>query len=207
MRTTLDLDDDVLQAAKEIAAAKGLTAGKVVSDLVRKALEPVARRAPKRRAADAPAGGWNTEDDDGARQRAPRRAVSGPALLDVNVLVALFNPNHIHHDTAHDWFAENHTDGWATCPITEQGVIRILANPKYWSEFERTSALVDRLATFCSSRHHHFWSDTVSLRDATLFNLSHISGHRQLTDVYLLGLARKMKGGWRHSIGRFRSRL
>ena len=119
--------------------------------------------------------------------------MSGLWLLDVNVLVALFNPDHIHHDTAHDWFAENHDDGWATCPITEQGVVRILANPKYWSEFERTSALVERLAKFCSSRHHHFWSDTVSLRDRDLFDLSYIAGHRQLTDVYLLGLAKKMK--------------
>lgn len=120
--------------------------------------------------------------------------MSGLWLLDVNVLVALFNPDHIHHDTAHDWFAENHTGGWATCPITEQGVVRILANPKYWSEFERTSALVERLAKFCSSRHHHFWPDAVSLRDRDLFDLSYIAGHRQLTDVYLLGLATKMKG-------------
>ena len=120
--------------------------------------------------------------------------MSRPALLDVNVLVALFNPDHIHHDTAHDWFAENRADGWATCPITEQGVVRILANPKYWTEFERTAALVERLATFCASGHHHFWSDAISLRDATLFNLSHISGHRQLSDVYLLGLAKKMGG-------------
>ena len=66
--------------------------------------------------------------------------------------------------------------------------------PEVLERIQRTAALVDRLATFCSSGHHHFWSDTVSLRDATLFNLSHISGHRQLTDVYLLGLARKMKG-------------
>ena len=120
--------------------------------------------------------------------------MSRPALLDVNVLVALFNPDHIHHDTAHDWFAENRADGWATCSITEQGVVRILANPKYWTEFERTAALVERLTTFCASGHHHFWSDAVSLRDATLFNLSHISGHRQLSDVYLLGLAKKMGG-------------
>ena len=120
--------------------------------------------------------------------------MSRPALLDVNVLVALFNPDHIHHDTAHDWFAEHRADGWATCPITEQGVVRILANPKYWSEFERTAALVERLATFCASGHHHFWSDAISLREATLFNLSHISGHRQLSDVYLLGLAKNMGG-------------
>ena len=54
--------------------------------------------------------------------------------------------------------------------------------------------MVERLATFSSSGHHHFWSDTISLRDTTLFNLSHISSHRQLTDVYLLGLAKKMGG-------------
>jgi hypothetical protein len=120
--------------------------------------------------------------------------VRRPALLDVNLLVALFNPDHIHHNTAHDWFAESHTDGWATCPITEQGVVRILANPKYWSEFERTASVLDRLQKFCASRHHRFWPDAVSLRDKKLFNLSYISGHRQLTDVYLLGLAKKMGG-------------
>jgi uncharacterized protein len=120
--------------------------------------------------------------------------VSSPALLDVNVLIALFNPDHIHHDAAHDWFAENHAHGWATCPITEQGVVRILGNPKYWPEFEPTASLVGRLGAFCSSPHHHFWPDTLSLRDHTIFNLSHTSGHRQVTDVYLLGLARKMGG-------------
>ena len=120
--------------------------------------------------------------------------MSGPALLDVNVLVALFNPDHIHHDTAHDWFAENHTDGWATCPITEQGVVRILANPKVLERIRADRGAGRSARDVLSSGHHHFWSDTISLRDATLFNLSHISGHRQLTDVYLLGLAKKMEG-------------
>lgn len=116
------------------------------------------------------------------------------ALLDVNLLIALFNPDHIHHQTAHDWFATARSDGWATCALTEQGLLRILANPKYWPEFERTVSVLERLRKFCGSGHHHFWAQTVTLRDAKLFNLAHVSGHRQITDVYLLGLAHKMGG-------------
>jgi toxin-antitoxin system PIN domain toxin len=120
--------------------------------------------------------------------------VSRPALLDVNVLVALFNPDHVHHETAHDWFSTARGGGWATCTVTEQGLLRILANPSYWSEFERTAGLVKRLRQFCGSGNHHFWEQTVSLRDRTLFDLAHLSGHRQITDVYLLGLAHRRGG-------------
>ena len=120
--------------------------------------------------------------------------MSRPALLDVNVLVALFNPDHVHHETAHDWFATARGGGWATCTVTEQGLLRILANASYWSEFERTAGLVKRLRQFCGSGNHHFWEQTVSLRDRTLFDLAHLSGHRQITDVYLLGLAHRMGG-------------
>ena len=55
--------------------------------------------------------------------------MKGPALLDINVLVALFDPDHVHHELAHDWFADNRTRGWATCPITENGFGRVLSNP------------------------------------------------------------------------------
>jgi toxin-antitoxin system PIN domain toxin len=120
--------------------------------------------------------------------------VSASALLDVNVLVALFNPDHVHHDVAHDWFANARAGGWATCAVTEQGLLRILANPSFWSEFARTAALIKRLRQFCGSGNHRFWDQTVSLRDRTLFDLSHLSGHRQITDVYLLGLAHRMGG-------------
>jgi len=120
--------------------------------------------------------------------------MTGPALLDVNVLVALFNPDHVHHDAAHDWFAGARASGWATCSVTEQGLLRILANPSFWSEFERTAGLIERLRQFCGSGSHRFWDQAVSLRDRTLFDLSHLSGHRQITDVYLLGLAHRMGG-------------
>ena len=57
--------------------------------------------------------------------------MSQVALLDVNLLVALFDPDHIHHDLAHDWFEDHHRSGWATCPVTENGFVRVLANPAY----------------------------------------------------------------------------
>lgn len=120
--------------------------------------------------------------------------MSSVALLDVNLLVALFDPDHIHHDLAHDWFEDQHRHGWATCPVTENGFVRVLANPAYAATVTRPSELVERLAQFCSTRHHVFWPDAVSLSDAQIFNPAMIRGHRQVTDVYLLGLAKKMGG-------------
>jgi uncharacterized protein len=119
--------------------------------------------------------------------------VIGPALLDVNVLVALFDPDHVHHETAHDWFADEHTSGWATCPVTENGFVRVVVNPNYGLTM-RPDEAVTRLRTFCGSKHHVFWPDAVSLKDKRLFNLAIARGHRQVTDVYLLGLAKQMGG-------------
>ena len=115
-------------------------------------------------------------------------------LLDVNLLVALFDPDHIHHDLAHDWFEDHQQDGWATCPVTENGFVRVLANPAYGATVTRPNELVERLAQFCSTTQHVFWADAVSLSDKRIFNRSMIRGHRQVTDVYLLGLAKKMGG-------------
>lgn len=114
-------------------------------------------------------------------------------LLDVNVLVALFDPHHIHHDAAHDWFVDNREAGWATCPITENGFVRVISHPAYGAAGERASTVVERLHTFCASGGHQFWRDAVSLRDE-LFDLSRAAGAKQLTDIYLLGLAVNRKG-------------
>jgi len=114
--------------------------------------------------------------------------VSRIALLDVNVLVALFHPDHIHHESAHAWFAVNQGLGWATSPLTENGVVRILANSATMGTHQSVGSVLSRPAVFCSSEGHNFWSDDVSLRDERLFDLSGVS-HRQTTDVYLLGLA------------------
>lgn len=120
--------------------------------------------------------------------------MSRVALLDVNVLVALFDPDHLHHEAAHDWFAANRTAGWATCPLTENGVIRILSNPAYGPAPERPGQIVDRLRRFCGSGHHTFWPDATSLRDRTVFRAALPVASRQLTDLYLLGLARRHSG-------------
>lgn len=120
--------------------------------------------------------------------------MSRVALLDVNVLVALFDADHVHHELAHDWFADQRAHGWATCPITENGFFRVLTNPAYGHDALRPDVLMKGLRTFRASGHHVFWPDAVSLVDEGLFNLAFAPGHRQLTDAYLLGLATRMKG-------------
>ena len=116
------------------------------------------------------------------------------ALLDVNVLLALSNPKHTHHEIAHDWFADHHERGWATCAITQNGFIRVLSNTAARAGIFRPAEVVDLLRRFCSAKEHVFWPDEVSLTDGTLFNASLIRGYRQVSDVYLLGLAKKMGG-------------
>lgn len=120
--------------------------------------------------------------------------MSVPALLDVNLLVALFDPDHVHHDLAHDWFADNRSRGWATCAVTEHGFVRVLANPGYGSAVSRPVELVDRLRRLCGLEGHQYWNESVSLRDQTLFECGKVAGHRQLTDLYLLGLAQRRGG-------------
>lgn len=115
------------------------------------------------------------------------------ALLDVNVLVALFDPDHVHHEAAHGWFSANRQDGWATCPLTENALVRILSNAGYSGVHESTTAIRRRLDTFCSSGNHSFWPDLLSLRDERRFKLSGVT-HRQVTDIYLLGLACEKRG-------------
>lgn len=112
-----------------------------------------------------------------------------PALLDVNVLVALFDPDHVHHEPAHQWLAATRRTGWATCPVTENGLVRILSNVAYAGIAEPPASIVQRLSAFCDSGQHVFWPDDVSLRNRRLFPWTPSATHRQVTDVYLLGLA------------------
>lgn len=116
------------------------------------------------------------------------------ALLDVNVLVALFDPDHIHHPAAHDWFSRHRETGWATCPLTENGLIRILSNPTYPGRGTTLPDAIERLIAFRASGGHTFWPDSVSLCQEARFHFKHVRGHRQLTDVYLLALAVHHRG-------------
>ena len=115
------------------------------------------------------------------------------SLLDVNVLIALFDATHVHHDVAHDWFAAEGSRSWATCPITENGFVRIMTNPRATGEYDRALVL-SSLKTLCASRTHVFWSDTLSVHDDRIFDPAVIVPSQQLTDVYLLALAVRNSG-------------
>ena len=116
------------------------------------------------------------------------------ALLDVNVLVALFDPAHPNHEDAHVWFGRNRKRGWATCPVTINGCVRVLSNPGYPTVEATPAEVARRLRVLCAAADHQFWPDSVSLLDETLFRPEMIAGHQKITDVFLLGLARRHNG-------------
>ena len=127
------------------------------------------------------------------------------ALLDVNVLVALFDGAHTHHDVAHEWFATQRELGWATCPLTENGFVRVLSSPAYPGRRTTLRDAIARLGAFRCSGHHRFWPDEVSLCEDALYDPTHIAGNRQLTDVYLLGLSVHRDGRLATFDGRMRT--
>ena len=115
------------------------------------------------------------------------------ALLDVNVLIALLDSAHVHHAQAMTWLGRNITFGWASCPLTQNGCIRIMSQPGYPNT--RTPAeIAERLGAAVQTPAHEFWPDSVSLLEATRFDWQHLFNPRQLTDAYLLELAVHNRG-------------
>lgn len=112
-------------------------------------------------------------------------------LPDVNVLIALFDPAHVHHESAHLWFETARGDGWATCPITENGFVRVVSNPGYPTVAPSVCEAIDKLTEFCRDKHHRFVPDEVSLRTEGDRLRGLLQGHRQITDAYLIALCRK----------------
>jgi uncharacterized protein len=110
------------------------------------------------------------------------------SLLDVNVLIALLDSDHTSHGIAMAWFAEHAREGWSSCPITQNGCIRIMANSGYPHSLP-VRAIADRLSDACNDEVHEFWPDEVSLLDPEIIDRTRIHGPRQLTDIYLLALA------------------
>lgn len=116
-------------------------------------------------------------------------------LLDVNVIIALLDSKHVFHKRAHSWWAANGNVGWASCPITENAVLRIMSNPNYDRPHRfSVTDLMKQLREFIQKTDHRFWADELSILNEFLFESSRIHGPRQLTDLYLLALATKSHG-------------
>ncbi|MBV9991863.1 MAG: VapC toxin family PIN domain ribonuclease [Alphaproteobacteria bacterium] len=115
-------------------------------------------------------------------------------LLDVNVLIALIDVLHVHHNVAHDWFEKQGQRSWATCPLTENGVVRIVGHQRYPKPFGPPSAVVPHIAKLCTLPGHIFWPDDISILETQRFDQGRLLNSEQVTDSYLLGLARAHNG-------------
>lgn len=115
-------------------------------------------------------------------------------LLDVNVLVALAWPTHVHHTAAGAWFAEEGHAAWATTPVTENGFVRVSSNPRAIDGAVSPATAIALVAEMRRARGHTFWPADTSLADLDGPDLAAVVGHRQVTDAYLLALARRHDG-------------
>lgn len=110
------------------------------------------------------------------------------ALLDVNVLIALLDLDHLHHERARSWLMRHAKEGWASCPITQNGCLRVMSTAGYPNPLP-IAAVAERLSAATEHGAHEFWADDASLLDSAAVSLDRVHGARQLTDVYLLVLA------------------
>jgi toxin-antitoxin system PIN domain toxin len=111
------------------------------------------------------------------------------------VLVALFDASHLNHDAAHRWFADAGRQSWATCPITENGFVRVLSHHSYPSVQATPNEVADRLSAFIGRRGHVFWPDDISLLSGLdAGSRARLVGSQQVTDFYLAALAHHHAG-------------
>lgn len=115
-------------------------------------------------------------------------------LLDVNVLIALVDPSHVQHDRAHHWFEKQGGKAWATCPLTENGVVRIVGHARYPNSPGTSAAIAELMQRFLAHRGHAFWPDAISLLDRRYVDAARLLNSGQVTDSYLLALAASRGG-------------
>ncbi len=109
-------------------------------------------------------------------------------LLDVNVLIALVDPAHIGHDMVHNWFDRQGSRSWASCPVTENGLIRIISNPKYPNACLSPAEAVQLMMSLRALHGHEFWHDNLSFCATPDVDTERMTSHAQVTDTYLLAL-------------------
>ncbi len=117
-----------------------------------------------------------------------------PYLLDVNVLIALAWPNHVHHVIAHAWFEKIGHFCWSSCPLTQLAFVRISSNPKIIADAVSPRAALQSLGKMTAMARHEFWPDDLPLIGLAGFSAAALAGHRQVTDAYLIELAKHRKG-------------
>ena len=115
------------------------------------------------------------------------------ALLDTNVLIALLDPSHTFHALTAGWFRRHARDGWATCPLTENGFIRIVSHSSYPQPIMVARAR-QTMRQACAHAAHTFWPDDVTVTDDAVIDDAHLLSSGQVTDAYLLGLATRHDG-------------
>jgi toxin-antitoxin system PIN domain toxin len=116
------------------------------------------------------------------------------ALLDINVLLALLDSDHVDHERARDWISTEIRHGWASSAITQSGFARIISSqPRYPSPVPPRLA-VERLARASNTEYHEFWPCSVSLLDEDVIDRSRLVGPRQVTAAYLLAMAARHDG-------------
>jgi uncharacterized protein len=115
-------------------------------------------------------------------------------LLDTNLLIALLWPSHERHDVAVKWFTRHRAKGWATCPITQAGFVRIVSNPAFSRDAVQPREAIQVLSANTAAKDHAFWADALPVAEAVAFTGARLMGHQQVTDAYLLGLAIRRGG-------------
>ena len=115
-------------------------------------------------------------------------------LLDTNLLIALLWPSHEQHETAVRWFARHRGKGWATCPMTQAGFVRIVSNPSFSRDAVQPREAAHVLAANTAANDHTFWADDLTFGEAIAFAGTRLIGHQQVTDAYLYGLAIRRRG-------------
>jgi uncharacterized protein len=116
------------------------------------------------------------------------------ALPDVNVLIALAWPNHVHHVLAIEWFKQQQPMGWATCPLTQSGFVRVSSNRLVLPHAKSPQQAILVLRKIVALSGHVFWKDDIAMASSTLIAPMKIQGHRQVGDAHLLAIALSQNG-------------
>ncbi|MCP9775775.1 TA system VapC family ribonuclease toxin [Cyanobium sp. WAJ14-Wanaka] len=120
--------------------------------------------------------------------------MSAGVLLDVNVLIALLDPLHVHHEPAHRWFAKRDDLAWASCALTQNAVLRILGHPRYPNSPGAPAAVAPVLQQLIHHPSHQFWADSLSLLTAPEVEAQALLDPAQISDTYLLAMAVRQQG-------------